>query len=191
MGWDAVGALSALASTIVVAVAAFAAILQIRHLRAANQLTAILRLYERFDTPEMVEARRFVSDDLPPQLADRATLWAIARGSLDPRVTLLTSFYSEIGSLVVDGFVDERFVNRLGPPIIRAWAVLEPLAYAIRRDRPEPVWAGFEFIAAQQEAYTRAMRLGRYPRWFQKQLIDRTKTYEPEPAAEPRKQAPV
>ena len=163
MGWDAVGALSTLASTIVVAVAAVAAVLQIRHLRAANQLAAILRLYERFDSAKVVEARRFVSEYLPSKLVGPSEIRAMARGGADPRVTLLTSFYTEIGALVVDGFVDQRYMNRLGPPIVRAWAVLEPLAYEIRRERPEPVWAGFEFIAAQQAAYTRAMRVGRYP----------------------------
>jgi hypothetical protein len=70
--WEAVTALATVASTLVVAVAAIAAVLQIRHQRAANQLEAILRMYERFDGAETVEARRFCADELPPNQPIRA-----------------------------------------------------------------------------------------------------------------------
>jgi hypothetical protein len=46
MTWEAVTALATLVSAVVVAVAATAAVLQIRHLRAGNQLEAILRIYD-------------------------------------------------------------------------------------------------------------------------------------------------
>jgi hypothetical protein len=166
-GWDAVSALATLASTIVVAVAAVAAILQIRHLRAANQLEAILRMYERFDGPEMVEARRFCLEELPALIERPEERRAMVAGSMDPRVLLLTSFYTEIGALVNDGFLEDQLINRLGTSIARTWSVLAPLAYELRETREEPMWAGFEYIAALQARQTQARRLGRYPKWFQ------------------------
>lgn len=166
MNWEAVGALASLASTFVVAVAAIAAVLQIRHLHDGNQLDAILRIYERFDSAEMIAARAYCQDELPRLIADPVSRSAIARGNFDPRLTLVTAFYTEIGAFVVDGFLEERIVGRLGPVIARAWTCMEPLARDIRKRREEPVWAGFEYIAALQERQTRATRLQRYPAWF-------------------------
>lgn len=55
MSWEAITALSTLASAVVVTVAALAAVRQIRHFHLGNQLDVVLRIYERFDSVEMIE----------------------------------------------------------------------------------------------------------------------------------------
>jgi hypothetical protein len=94
-------------------------------------------------------------------------------------VLLLTSFYPEIGALVNDGFLEERLINRLGPSIVRAWSILAPLAYEVRLTRQEPMWAGFEYIAALQERQTREKRLARYPQWFRARVRAETEARTP------------
>jgi len=170
MSWEAVSALATLASAIVVAVAATAAVMQIRHIHLGNQLEVVLRIYERYDSGEMAEARRYVYETLPDVIQDEPTRRAMAATVLDPRIAVLTGFYMEIGALIADGLLEERLINRLGPSVARAWNVLAPLAAELRSLNPEPIWAGFEFFAALHERTTADQRIRRYPRWFQARL---------------------
>lgn len=170
MTWEALTALATLASAVVVAIAATAAVLQIRHLRAGNQLEAILRIYDSFNSNEMLLARTYCLNDFPGVL-DADDLHAIiARGDIDPRVTSVGNFFNEIGALVVDGFLDERLVWPLVPIANRLWRILSPLAHEWRRQRQDPVWADFEYIAALEEHVTRSTHIARFPTWFRSRL---------------------
>lgn len=167
MTWEAVTALSTLVSAIVVAVAAVAAVLQIRHLRAGNQLDAILRIYDTFNGSEMVQARRYCLNELPAALADETSRAALLRGEIDPRLTLVGNFSNEIGALVADGFLDARLILPLVPLTARLWRIAEPVAIEWRKRRADPIWADFEFIAALDERASRREYIARYPAWFQ------------------------
>jgi hypothetical protein len=170
MRWEEVTALAALASAIVVAVAATAAVLQIRHLRAGNQLEAILRIYDTFNSTEMVEARRYCIYELPGILADdtsRAALLGAAQ--LDRRISLVGNFNNQIGTLVVGGFLDERLIWPLIPLAARVWRTVAPIAHEWRR-RNDPIWFDFEYIAALEERVTRETHISRFPAWFQERL---------------------
>jgi hypothetical protein len=168
--WEAVTALSTLASAVVVAIAATAAVLQIRHLRAGNQLAAVLRIYDIFNGPEMVQARKYCLYELPALLADDAARAAIAGAELDPRVLLVGNFANEVGALVVDGFLDQRLIWPLVPLTARVWHIVAPLAHEFRRDRSDPVWADFEYLAALEERVDRERHVRRFPSWFRSRL---------------------
>lgn len=170
MSWEALTALGTLGSALVVAVAAGAAVLQIRHLRAGNQLEAILKIYDTFNSNEMVVARRYCLTDLPPILATDASCAAMLRDT-DPRVLLVGNFFNEIGALVVDGFLDERVIWPLVPTAGRLWRILSGLAHEWRRQRSDPVWADFEYVAALEEHVTRSTHIARFPRWFRSRLL--------------------
>jgi hypothetical protein len=172
MSWEALTALGTLFSAIVVAVAAVAAVAQIRHLRAGNQLEAILRIYDVFHGAEMMAARRYLYNELPHVLKDDETRRSLsgADRQVDPRVTLVGNFFNEVGALVVDGFLDERLIWPLVPNAARAWQIVSPLALEWRRQQDDPVWADFEYIAALAENVTRNTHIGRFPEWFQARL---------------------
>ena len=172
MTWEAVTALSSLLSAVIVGFAAIAAIVQIRHLRLGNQLEAILDIYAQFNSREMTEARAFIEDELTetlPRDTDGRTSVADI-GTLDPRVTMVANFHTQVGSLVVDGFLDERLVWRLAPVFDRVWRPLAPIAAAIRSERGYAMWSDFEYVAALRERITPDTFLSRYPAWFQQRL---------------------
>jgi hypothetical protein len=171
MSWEALTAVGTLGSALVVAVAAGAAVLQMRHLRNANQLEAILRIYDSFNGNEMLMARRYCLNDLPAALTHDASRAAILRGDVDPRVTFVGNFFNETGALVVDGFLDERLIWPLVPTAARLWHVPSGLAYEWRRPRPDPVWADFEYLAALEERVTQSTHIGRFPGWFRARLL--------------------
>lgn len=168
--WEAVTALSACASAVIVLIAAVAAIYQIRHLRSGNQLQAVLRIYDVFNSAEMVAARRYCLEELPQILAGENAAAAIVGGTLDARLLLVGNFSNELGVLVIDGFLDERLVWPLVPVTARVWAIVEPIAKEWRARRADPVWADFEYIAALQDRITKQTHMDRYPAWFRARL---------------------
>jgi hypothetical protein len=178
--WEAVSALASLASAFVVAIAAIAAVLQIRHLRAGNQLEAILGIHATFNEARMVEARAYVLYEFPAHFA--ADPPDDAR-PLDPRVLLVANFHNEIGALVADGFLVERLVWPLVPVTSNLWKALEPAARALRATRADPIWADFEYIASLRERITSEMYLSRYPEWFRRRLRDELAGLPPRPDA--------
>lgn len=128
MTWEAVTAIASLSSAIVVCVAAVAAVIQIRHLRTGNQLEAFLRIYDVFNSPDMIAARGYCLDELPEVLANESSRAAFIAGPVEPRLLLVGNFENEVGALVVDGFLEERLVWPLVPVAARLWAIAEPVA---------------------------------------------------------------
>lgn len=176
MTWEALTALGTLISAAIVAVAAGAAVLQIRHLRAGNQIEAILRIYDKFNSSEMLAARAYCLNELPAVLADRISRRASLASEIDPRATSVGNFFNELGVLVVDGFLDERLVWPMVPIAARLWRVVSPVAQELRRERPDPVWADFEYVAALEERITRDTHVGRFPAWFRPRLTEESRT---------------
>lgn len=170
MTWEALTALGTLISAVIVAVAAGAAVLQIRHLRAGNQLEAILRIYDKFNSNEMLAARAYCLNELPAVLTERTARGAPLASEIDPRVTFAGNFFNEIGALVVDGFLDERLVWPMVPIAGRLWRIICPIAQELRSRRPDPVWADFEYVAALEERVTRDTHVARFPMWFRPRL---------------------
>jgi hypothetical protein len=175
MTWEAVTALGTLFSAFVVAVAAIAAVVQIRHLRAGNQLEAILRIYDAFNSAEMMAARRYVLLELPEVLKDEHVRRSLAAPGqqIDPRMTRVGNFFNELGALVVDGFLEERLVWPLVPIAARAWRIVAPIALEWRRQQDDPVWADFEYIASLEDHVTRTTHIGRFPKAFRARLQSR------------------
>lgn len=173
MTWEAVTAIASLSSAIVVCVAAVAAVIQIRHLRTGNQLEAFLRIYDVFNSPDMIAARRYCLEELPDVLANDSLRAAFIAGPIEPRLLLVGNFENEVGALVVDGFLEERLVWPLVPIAARLWAIAEPVAQHLRSQRDYPVWADFEYIAALRERISIDRYVNRFPTWFRDRLRTR------------------
>jgi len=63
-------AFASLGTFVVIAVTAIAALVQLRHNRAANQLSGVLEYIKIWETESIQHANRFVQDELPAKLND-------------------------------------------------------------------------------------------------------------------------
>lgn len=63
-------ALSALGTLLVITVSAIAALIQLRHIRSANQLAGVLRYTEWWESPQMQSAIKYVNEELAARLRD-------------------------------------------------------------------------------------------------------------------------
>ncbi|HEV2909756.1 MAG TPA: hypothetical protein VGX02_10825, partial [Candidatus Eremiobacteraceae bacterium] len=76
MSLELLSAIAAIGTFVVIAATAVAAIVQLRHLRSSNQISAITGIQETIESPEFEAARRFIHSDLPllmkePRFAER------------------------------------------------------------------------------------------------------------------------
>jgi hypothetical protein len=134
--WAMAGVLSAALGPAVLLGGSALAYRQLAEVARSRHLGIADRLFEELNSPENIEARRWIFQHLPhdpkesvPTLPDEGRK-AIKRvlNSLD-RVAFLTQ----------EGWIpDEMIMSWMNPMIVKAWAKLEPYVEYERRRRDEP-----------------------------------------------------
>lgn len=153
---------------VVLAIAGISAAIQIRHLRASNQLQILHNMYARIHDPAMHESLEFVYYELPKRIVeDPAYLDGIATGEarIQHSPLLVALWNDEIGYAVRHGLLSEEGVFELGagaPAILRCWKALEPLVDAVRRRTPA-AYANFEYLAGRARHWIERYPNGKYP----------------------------
>jgi len=154
-----------LGTFVVITIAAIAAVVQLRHLRRANELQGLLSVLGRVEDLDFQtwedESRRLVAE----RLSDPAYRRSIVEGTFERAGNpwlLLANSYEWLGvllrrGLIPDGPVLEIYFGR----IINAWEMLEPISALFRR-RPggQVLWENFEYL------YVRAKRFEKRHRSF-------------------------
>ena len=138
---------AAIGTFLVIAATAIAAVVQLRHMRASNQLEGLLSVLARVEDANfnkwVTEAQR----QLPEMLADPAYRQSVLDGTFDRNVAWLNlaNSYDWVGSLVKNKLIPEdAFLDVYSYRIQNAWRVIEPLAGLVRPGTPG-VWENFEY----------------------------------------------
>ncbi len=159
-------AIAGVGTLLLLAATAAAGLVQLRHMRASNELAALLEIERDFRSPELHAALRDVQRDLARQLDDpgyRARL--SAPGYLDPRQhpeMTVCNWFDRVGALVRAGYVSERlFLASFGRLVTYYWSVLEPAIAVLRRTRGPGQYANFEYLAYVVRARARPRRATR------------------------------
>ncbi len=156
-----------IATLVVITVTAIAAFVQLRHMRNANQLEALLTVLARVENADfgrMVDgARTLLAEKLP----DPAYRRSIEEGSVDrsnnPWLTLGNS-YEWVGSLVRSGLVDEDpYMDIYADRVIFAWEIMQDVIAIIRRRGGPSVLENFEYLYVRAKAYAARHPDGVYP----------------------------
>jgi hypothetical protein len=166
--------LSALAETgtlVVVLASVIAALIQLRHIRAGNQLQALLSLERDFRAPELQSALTYVQERLPQRLEDRAYRHELETiGFVDPAVhpeMIACNWLNEMGTLVKRGLVSEdTFMDLFARLIVHVWRQAEPAIAIMRRRRGDAQYHDFEYLALRAAAWLRSNPQGTFPRSF-------------------------
>jgi hypothetical protein len=166
MSLELINTAASLVTVTIVAVTAVAALIQLRHLRAGNQINALLSIGEKLDSREFTEALASVYRDLEAALADpgfREYEIAIYRRSPPPSVdnryvdlhhacVLVGNTFELLGVLVKNGIIERTiFVDQYCGVILGAWRLLADRT-ALGRDVGDPSgWEYFEYLAVLSE----------------------------------------
>jgi len=156
-----------LVTLVVIIVTAIAAFVQLRHMRASNQLQGLLTVIERVESANfnhLVDGARQV---LREKLPDPAYRRSIEDGTVDrihnPWLNLCNS-YEWVGSLVRQGLIEEEpIMDIYADRIIAAWEVTSPAIAIARRGRDASVLENFEYLYMRARDYVARHPQGMYP----------------------------
>jgi hypothetical protein len=170
-------AVASIATFVVIAVTAGAAIIQLRHISASNQLAGMMKYIEFWESDRMQRANVFIQEELAKKLRDpdyRRELWAIeVDRKLHPEL-IAADWCEQAGSYVKYGLLREaQFLDLAGGYVDRIWPVLKEVV-AIRRvvfDSPA-MYENFEYLAALAQRLRQRGGTANYPRHLPRLLSD-------------------
>ena len=171
MSVELVNTIATLGTFVVIAATAIAAIVQLRHMRGSNQITALNELRETMETPDFQAASHFVASELPAKLRDPAfryqVLHRLARtdenGPLITRINSPGNFYESTGLLVKTGLVEQKLVMEMwSSNVMLDWEHLAPVAAMARRSAGDALWENFEYLAALAQDWLSVHPKGTY-----------------------------
>lgn len=167
MSWEALTALASVASALILLVASTAAVLQLRHLRLANQLQAYLDIMTSFQSPEMSTARHFLRTC---DMTDPTTVASLTSPVVEPRVLAVGAHFQMVARLLNRGVLDEELFAAYHDTAPRIWTSLKPVADVMRRRASSPIWIDFEYLVYRSKRDRLVKRfLARYPADFVKE----------------------
>jgi len=162
--WNAV---VSTATLLVVAGAAFAALRQIRHLRAQTTLAGLLKVLDDWRDPEFQRIVSYVRNELPQKVQDPAFLEDLDHvldHAKHPELAV-GEWFEQIGSYMKHGLLDERIMMDVASSSSNTmWQALAPVVGRMRRTRGDALWENFEYMAARGVLFQRAHPNGCYPR---------------------------
>jgi len=146
-----ISTLVGLGTFFVITITAIAAVIQLRHLRRANELEGLLSVVARIDSMDFQtcvdETRRLVADRMPDPEYRRSLLDGTFERANNPWLQLGNA-YEWLGTLVRWQLIPERaLMDMYAPNIIAAWKSMEPIIVVIRRKpKNAALMENFEFL---------------------------------------------
>ena len=169
MSLDLVSTLASICTVVVIGATAVAAVIQLRHMRASNQLGALLTLEREFRSEELQESFRFVQGELTYRLRDAAYRAELERiGFIDARQHLeinVLNWFNELGSLLKNGLVEETaFMDLFSRLAVQYWEILAPAIAILRRRRGPSQYHSFEYLAIRARKWLSDNPQGAFPK---------------------------
>ena len=166
---ETLSALASVGTFVVIGVTAIAALVQLRHIRAANQLTGLLQYITRWESDAIQSANEFVETQLPERLKDtafRAGLWQHNPDRREHPELRVADWCEQMGSYIKYGMIaEEQYLDLGGLYVSSMWRQLEEVV-AIRRAAANTaaMYENFEFLAARVKVWDQRHSVGNYPR---------------------------
>jgi hypothetical protein len=169
MSLETLNTLAAFGTFVVIGATAVAAVVQLRHMRATNQLWALITLYHDFNHPVLQEALRFVQNYLPQKINDAGYRHELdGRGFIDARQHMeleVINWFEVTGTLVKQGAIEESvFLELFGRLAAAYWDILAPVIAIVRRRRGDGQYANFEYLAIRAKDFIAKNPGGDLPR---------------------------
>ena len=177
MSLEAWSTVASLGTFVVIAATAIAALLQLRHARSSNQITAVTEMRETLESKRFGQARRFVVEQVPKLLEDPAERNKLREEILPSEfdaVRDVANFYETMGAFVKLGVVDKALVCDLWDGVVfKTWKQLEPIIMIRRKVGDRGLWANFEYLAVICEESLSKTKGDHYPRGIRRMTIEK------------------
>jgi hypothetical protein len=169
MSMEAWSVTASVGTLLVIAATAIAAMIQLRHMRSSNQITALSKLEEMWDDPEFQASRRRVSDGLKEHLRDPAFRAELEQDtSSDPLVKdviQVANFFEGMGIYTKHGLADQNVIfDFWSAIIIGSWQRLAPAIAIMRRTSGPMVFENFQYLVVIAQRFLDAHPRGAVPK---------------------------
>ena len=165
-----VAAIASVATFVVIAATAIAALVQLRHMRSSNQLAALSDLRGTLQYDDFWETTSFVIKELPIVLSDPSVQRKIAdETAFDipelARARKVANYFDTLGAFVKAGIINPGLVDDIwGDHVTRTFDALRPLIANVRVAYRSPaIWENFEYLTVLCEDFDKAHPGGNYP----------------------------
>jgi hypothetical protein len=179
MSLELLSALGTWVTAIIIGATAVAALIQLRHIRASNELTAFSEAWDLWFSAPVQNGFAFIQRELKTRMEDPAF-----RRELDSPVPVdhaehpelnVADFLDNIGVMVVLGLMREETIMQPGSQLlVEVWATLAPGIAIMRRKRGAQLYVSFEYLEMRA-------RLGqkRFPDGYQRNGWQRVALADP------------
>ena len=152
---------------VVIAATAIAALIQLRHLRASNQLNTLLTLMRMWQAADLQEHMGYVRGELQQKFKDPNFMAEFAQRPIsrsEHRELLVADYCEQIGAFMKFGLMDEEsWLDVAGAQVYAMWQLLEPIIKAMREVRGPTAFDNFEYAAVRARLWFKKYPLGTYP----------------------------
>jgi len=199
MSLEALNTVGTLITVAIVAATAIAALIQLRHLRAGNQISAMTAIDAEIMAEKFREAVVLIRERLRPAMSDpayRAYEIACSRDqqildvnpayvALRQATLLVGNAYEHVGLLLKLGMIDhDMFLDRYCSNVFNSWNRLEPLTALAREAYGSQLpWENFEYLAVLSEDWMKAHVDGSYPHGVRRMKLTNPWPIAPQAAA--------
>jgi Domain of unknown function (DUF4760) len=168
MSLDVVNVIATVGTFVVIAASAVAALIQLRHMRGSNQITALNEFRETLESGEISDAQRFVSFELPQRMldpAERLKMTTLPFTGDYEKIGTIANLFESLGEFVKIGIIDGNIACDIwGVVVVRNWNALSPLTTYIRVTLSIPqLWENFEYLTILAKRYLEQYPNGTYP----------------------------
>jgi hypothetical protein len=157
---------AAIGTFVVIGATAIAAVIQLRHMRANNQLEGLLDVLARVEDESFNKWLTETQRELPKLLADPQYVQSVLDNTFDRNVAWLQlgNQYERVGSLLKYRLIpEEPFLDVYCMRAVRAWNLLLPVLSVMRADEDHSTWENFEFMYVRAKRWIERHRQGNYP----------------------------
>lgn len=158
---------AALGTLLVIGATAIAAVIQLRHMRASNQLEGLLSVLARVEDANFNTWLTETQRQLPEMLANGAYVQSVIDNTFDRSVAWLQlgNSYDWVGSLVKNRLIPvDAFLDVYSFRVIQAWELMIPIVVLARYPDSSGIWENFEYLYVQAQAWWTMHGGGNYPK---------------------------
>lgn len=154
MSLELVSALAAVGTFVVIAVTAFAALIQLRHMRSSNQLAGLLHTVVVFEDPEFQRKLAWLRNEFPVKLKDPKFLDDLRQPGSISRVEhpelAIADLWEQTGVYIKYGLVsEEAFMDLAGTMVLGMWNTIAEVVKIRREVAGEAYYENFEYLASR------------------------------------------
>jgi hypothetical protein len=148
-----VSAFASVGTFVVIAATAFAALVQLRHIRSANQLSGLLHFTSVFESESIQSANTFIEHELENRLRDPVFVRELLEVNTDRRdhpELRVADFLEQQGSYIKFGMIDRaQYIDLVGAYVLSMWRALHKVV-AVRRLARDTgtMYENFEYLAS-------------------------------------------